>query len=357
MKLKFLPACAVFVLLTSASPSLADTISDCTLLSRNLKFGMVGSDVRALQRLLNLQAATRVSDSGPGSPGNEGIYFGAKTKLAVVHFQELYKSEVLTPVGLSIGNGFVGSRTRQRLTLFCDSRLSSTQPTTPPHISLSTSTDLMIMVTEHTVTTPLSATRISTISIPKEDLRAPYLMFPAAYTMHQGGKVVLKGGGYSLRGNTVHLGDKSWNGVISTANGSLEVALPPDAAKGKFDLWFENSKGVSNKSFVVITDASAVDPVVTSVTPSSGFEGTEVTVTGENFSKTWNEVRVGSGTVGGLVSVDGKTLTFTISLPVPGLSAGQDVAGKEINVPLLLYIINENGVSKRENPGVFTLKI
>jgi len=80
-------------------------------LTRNLSLGSVGEDVRQLQIFLNQNEFT-VSESGPGSFGNESTYFGNKTKSAVIEFQNQFADQILVPVGLTRGTGFFGGSSR-----------------------------------------------------------------------------------------------------------------------------------------------------------------------------------------------------------------------------------------------------
>lgn len=80
------------------------------VLNKNLYFGMANnSDVSCLQGFLKNQGI----DIYP-----EGLItgnFGNLTKQATIRFQEKYTADILAPVGLSNGTGYVGEKTRAKI--------------------------------------------------------------------------------------------------------------------------------------------------------------------------------------------------------------------------------------------------
>jgi peptidoglycan hydrolase-like protein with peptidoglycan-binding domain len=84
----------------SVPPAVTKAVS---LIVRDLKRGMTGEDVRALQKILN-KYGEEVAASGIGSPGNESTFFGPATEAAVIRFQVSH--------GITPAVGYVGPLTR-----------------------------------------------------------------------------------------------------------------------------------------------------------------------------------------------------------------------------------------------------
>ena len=83
--------------------------NSCSQLTRNLYLGSSGSDVSCLQTFLKNQGA------GIYPEGLVTGNFGSLTKQAVIKFQEKYSADVLSPIGLTKGTGYVGVRTRTKI--------------------------------------------------------------------------------------------------------------------------------------------------------------------------------------------------------------------------------------------------
>ena len=71
--------------------------------TRDLQLRDTGNDVQMLQQFLNTKGFL-VSQTGPGSPGNETTYFGVKTWQALVNFQK--------NVSIKPASGYFGPITR-----------------------------------------------------------------------------------------------------------------------------------------------------------------------------------------------------------------------------------------------------
>lgn len=79
--------------------------------TKNLRLGAEHEEVKKLQEFLNTHGFP-VAAKGVGSLGNETTYFGAKTKNALIAFQEANASTVLTPQNLLKGTGHFLSYTK-----------------------------------------------------------------------------------------------------------------------------------------------------------------------------------------------------------------------------------------------------
>lgn len=176
--------------------------------TQNLHQGDTGADVLRLQVFLNTDSATRIAETGPGSPGNETTYFGTLTADAVRRFQELHSVDILLPSGLSSGNGFFGSFTRAAVNI--SSGADKTRPTVEK---------------KNEVVRP----RIDSI------------------TPSQGGvgtKVVIYGEGFLPTGNTIGSMFEQFDDVPSSDGKTLEITIkgpfPKEFLKEHEDFYKEN---------------------------------------------------------------------------------------------------------------------
>lgn len=95
---------------TSPSPT---TATQAGTFTKNLRMGMKGPEVKLLQQKLN-SAGFTITDSGPGSPGQETELFGPLTREALRKFQ-CAKQIVCEGNEAITGYGRVGPNTRRAL--------------------------------------------------------------------------------------------------------------------------------------------------------------------------------------------------------------------------------------------------
>jgi peptidoglycan hydrolase-like protein with peptidoglycan-binding domain len=154
---------------------------------RNLKKGTTGEDVRELQIILNRDPFTKITNEGPGSPGEETGYFGFLTEQAVIRFQEKYRSEVLSPAGLTQGSGFVGTLTRSKLMTLAVSGEKSTGVSG--------------------VVTPVKTIIAPTLPVVVSTTTKPEVFSVSPLRVRRGDVVTVTGKNFSRTGNMVELGD------------------------------------------------------------------------------------------------------------------------------------------------------
>ena len=90
----------------------------CHKFNSNLKLGD-GKNKNSSKstEVKHLQIALEKEGFSVSATEKDNGFFGTSTKAAVIAFQEKYRDEILIPVELENGNGFVGKLTRNKLNL------------------------------------------------------------------------------------------------------------------------------------------------------------------------------------------------------------------------------------------------
>jgi hypothetical protein len=220
-----------------AAPAKADTISDlqaqiatlmaqisglkggstttsssaCFTFTRNHKNGDKGGEVMEIQKFLNSSSDTQVSAAGAGSPGNETSTFGPATKKAVIKFQEKYASDILSPVGLTKGNGNWYAGTRAKANALC---------TTAPATGTTGTTGGTTQTPTGTGVTIAAATQPANTLAPKGASRVPFTTFTLTNTT---GAAVTINGITVQRTGLAH--DAAFAGVVLLDQNGLQVGI------------------------------------------------------------------------------------------------------------------------------------
>lgn len=323
---------AYFFLLTVLFLSAQTVSAQNFTFSFNLKFGGTNQAVYEMQKILNQDTQTRVASFGPGSPGNETLFFGSLTKRAVILFQEKYAKDILSPLGLTQGTGFVGEATRLKLNQVA---LAGAQKTTPSTTSGAQS--------------PVS-------NLPKSS--TVYISSPSVYSGLPGTKILILGGGFTTEDNSVSFGSSTTIAKLPSKGGSSISVVVPDIASDVYDLKVTNANGTSiGDAFFVVTKQGVSGPNISSVTPGRVSYGAEITIKGSGFTSD-NQIRTPYEIIKKVASSDGTTLRFKVA-PYP------DTIGTAINLKnptdkktewkMQFYVVNKNGVTP--SPGEFTLEL
>ncbi len=301
-------------------------------------------DVFELQRVLNQDPLTAVDVSGPGSKGNETYYFGEKTKNAVIAFQNKYADDVLLPQGIAFGTGFVGASTRSKLNSLISMSASADTTTPPAFVPVSKKTQ--------------NPNNFSSFNFFEDNDKSVQLVFISKNYGKYGDTIEFTGNNFSLTDNQIYFGSKVVSGVKALNKNKILFTIPDSISPGVYDVEIGNSAGKSesNSYFVVTGNSNTPAPKIISITPTVLSLGDTVTIVGENFTPTNNQIRTSLGVSENVNSSDGKTLKFTITAPSDLEIEKVFNADDKFELPVYVYVVNTNGVSGSLNPGIITLK-
>jgi hypothetical protein len=126
---------ALLVQLQSLQSQLAQiqgtTQTWCHNFNVNLKVGDQGDEIQALEHVLVAEGFSVTEHSS-----NFPAVFDEKMAAAVSGFQQKYADEILTPLGLKYGTGFVGPSTRAKLNALYGCVVTKPKPVLPPSIPI-----------------------------------------------------------------------------------------------------------------------------------------------------------------------------------------------------------------------------
>lgn len=327
--------------------------------NRNLKMGDFGEDVREMQKILNSDPRTQIAVFGPGSPKNETTYFGTLTRNAVTVFQELYTPEILSPLGLIYGTGFVGRTTRAKLNSLIDGKDSGVK--TPLQSALQATQNIPKSQTFAQETKDEQSGLISEVSdsISKTQNKNTYsdtlsflnlsisgdesgelaLFYPSRYEGSPNDTITLSGSGFTSKGNRVNFGNQRIDGLSAVGSSVISFSVP-NVSPGRYMVSVSNNNGTSNTRPFHVVMQGTVAPSVKKITPSVLRRGDTVIIEGNGFTLTGNIVHAGFEIIEGLSSKNGTLLSFILRSPYDGLN---DLESQEIE--LWFYVENNNGFS------------
>lgn len=177
------------------------------------------------------------------------------------------------------------------------------------------------------------------------------VFYPSVYEGTPGTRVTLTGNAFT-DSNKLYFNDKLVLSDIPADSPTQLTYTVPSLSPGKYVVTVGNKHGREDLGAVLwITTEDARKPRITSIHPSNIEPGATVTITGENFTPTGNDVITSFAVLSNLASHNGTTLEFVYD-PFDTINTGlynQNESGEltPTGFPQGIAVANTNGISSQ----------
>ena len=272
----------------------------CHTFNTNLRIGDKGDDVNALTSVLVKEGLMSERSS------NFSYIFDETTASAITGFQEKYRSEILDPIGLKYGTGYVGTRTRAKL-----NALYGCGVVAPPPVACTMDAKLCpdgsyvsrVAPSCEFAACPVATTTqlfISSISPSSGPIGTTIVFSGTGFMAHDTLVWMVKGTqkGLLWGGSPVsNLGNQYIQATLTaklcqqyTGGSGLQCSSWMDITPGVYEVYIENQYGKSNS--VNFTVTTTTQPSITVLSPNGGEQWAKGSTQTIRWSTTKNISRV-----------------------------------------------------------------